>query len=187
MNPVPQIHPSHSRMEMALCRVALKAMAARERFVDTLPASAQVELPPVLQDSHAELPSDRDFVDMLAAYRATGGIVRTDDLARLLKDRPRVGMASLASLIRAGDVFGFEWRRSYWLPMFQFELRDLAVRSAPRQVIAELAADFDGLGLALWFAQPNSWLCDRRPVDLLNSQLNDVLDAARADRFIATG
>ena len=187
MNPVQQNRLSHAHMEMALCGAASNATALREKFADTQPASAQAELPLLLQDAHAETPSDREFVEMLASYRASGGIVRTDGLARLLKDRPRVRMASLASLICAGEVFGFEWRRSYWLPMFQFEPRHLAVRSAPRQVIAELTADFDGLALALWFAQPNSWLHDLRPVDLLHSKLNDVLDAARADRFIATG
>ena len=187
MNFFQQSRLSHAHMERGLRGAESNTTALREKFADTKPASAQTNLPLVPHDAHAEMPSDREFVEMLGNYRASGGIVRTDDLVRLLRDRPHVHKASLASLICAGEVFGFEWRRSFWLPMFQFEPRDLAVRSAPRQVIAELTADFDGLALALWFARRNSWLQDHRPVDLLHSKLNDVLDAARADRFIATG
>jgi hypothetical protein len=54
-------------------------------------------------------------------------------------------------------------------------------------MLAELASAFDGWPLATWFAQHNAWLNDRSPVDLLDSDLADVLDIARADRFIAAG
>ena len=132
-------------------------------------------------------PSDRDFVAMRAAYRTTGGIAPGDDLARLLEDRRRGDGVSLARLIACSAVFGFEWRRVFWIPMFQFELRDLSLKPAPRQVLAELAAEFDGWTLATWFAQPNCWLNELRPVDALDSNLQAVLGAARADRFIAAG
>ena len=71
--------------------------------------------------------------------------------------------------------------------MFQFDLRDLSTKHGPRQVLNELGTAFDGWELAVWFVQPNSWLNDRSPVDLLNTQLSAVLEAARADRFIVTG
>lgn len=133
------------------------------------------------------LPSDGGFVAMRAAYRGTGGVARGDDLARLLEDRGRGGSASLAGLIDGGAVFGFDWRRDFWIPMFQFELRDLSLKTAPHEVLAELAAEFDGWNLAAWFAQRNSWLNERRPVDVLDANLPAVLAAARADRFIAAG
>ena len=41
--------------------------------------------------------------------------------------------------------------------------------------------------IAIWFAQPNSWLADQRPVDLLHCNLAAVVQAARADRFVARG
>lgn len=41
--------------------------------------------------------------------------------------------------------------------------------------------------LAMWFSQPNHWLRNRRPVDVLDVSLTAVLRAARADRFIANG
>lgn len=158
--------------------------AAQGMFSDSSLELAAQQLP---DEDAGNSPSDRDFAAMRAAYRATGGIARGDDLARLLEDRRCGDGASLARLITCNAVFGFEWRRDFWIPMFQFELRDLSLKSAPRQVLAELCAEFDGWTLATWFAQPNCWLNDLRPVDVLDSDLPAVLEAARADRFIAAG
>ena len=132
-------------------------------------------------------PNAVGFVTILAANRATGGTARGDDLARLLEDRCGGDFVSLAKRIVAGDVFGFEWHRTFWIPMFQFELADLSIKPAAGQVLAELENEFDGWALAAWFAQPNVWLRERRPVDLLDLDLPAVLEAARTDRFIAAG
>lgn len=132
-------------------------------------------------------PSSAGFVAMLAAFRDTGGTARADDLARLLQDRPHGGYVSLARLLAHGKVFSFEWRGSRWVPMFQFDLNDLSVRPGLQNVLAELSGEFDDWSLAAWFAEPNSWLDDQRPVDLLATELRSVVEAARADRFIAAG
>jgi len=50
-----------------------------------------------------------------------------------------------------------------------------------------LGDGFDGWARAAWFAQPNSWLERRKPVDVMDKDLNQVLSAARADRYIAVG
>jgi hypothetical protein len=134
-----------------------------------------------------DIPSNRGFVAMLTAYRATGGAARGDDLARLLEDCRLGSVASLARLVVSGTVFGFEWRHTFWVPMFQFNLRDLSIKPGPAEVVEALGADFDGWALAAWFARPNSWLNDAMPVDLLESDLPAVLEAARADRFVAAG
>ena len=140
---------------------------------------------PLLADEIGALPGDRGFAALCASYRATGGTARGDDLARLLEDHQCGDFAGLARLIVADEVFGFECRDTFWVPMFQFDLRDLSIKAGPRQVRAELGSEFDGWTLAA--ARPNSWLNDRRPVDLLDSNLPEVLGAARADRFIVTG
>jgi hypothetical protein len=124
---------------------------------------------------------------MRAAFRASGGTARGDDLARMMEDLHRVDYLSLARLVASARVFAFEFRGTYWIPMFQFDLRSLALRPGPQQVLAELAAEFDGWALATWFAQPNCWLDGAAPVDLLESNLAAVLVAARTDRFIAVG
>lgn len=134
-----------------------------------------------------ELPSRRGFAGLLAAYRDSGGTARGDDVARLLEDHGLGDFIGLARLIATDEVFGFEWRRTLWIPMFQFDLHDLSARPSARKVLAELGDGFDGWARAAWFAQPNSWLQLRKPVDLMDSELQDVLSAARADRFISVG
>ncbi|MEQ1685044.1 MAG: hypothetical protein ABL916_15460 [Burkholderiaceae bacterium] len=123
------------------------------------------------------------------AYRASGGIARGDDLARFLNEHHSGDFVSLAMSILEGELFAFQWQQAFWVPMFQFDLRDLWVKPNPnaRRVLTELAGEFDGWALALWFAQPNDLLHGARPVDLLDASLPDVLQAARTDRFIAAG
>ena len=142
---------------------------------------------PAIQEDLGGLSSAREFAAMRIAYMATGGIARADDLTRLLEDCQRGDFVSLARLIASGQVFGLEWHCSSWVPMFQFDLRDLSIKQGPGRVRAELGNEFDGWDLGAWFARPNSCLNGRRPVDLLDSNLSEVLKASRADRFIAAG
>jgi hypothetical protein len=144
-------------------------------------------LDPAVDESIDELPTSRGFAGVLAAYRASGGTARGDDVARLLEDHGLGNFIGLANLIATSQVFGFEWRGTLWVPMFQFDLRDLSVRPSARMVLAELGAGFDGWARAAWFARPNSWLERHKPVDLMGSDLAAVLSAARADRFVAVG
>ncbi|MEO8059201.1 MAG: hypothetical protein ABI671_12830 [Burkholderiales bacterium] len=149
--------------------------------------ASSLQPPPVRDDLLDELPTGRGFTALLAAFRATGGTARGDDVARLLEDHGLGNFIGLARLIANGDVFGFDWRGVLWIPMFQFELRDLSVKPATHHVLAELGSGFDGWSCATWFARPNSLLNFRIPVDLLATDLADVLQAARTDRFIAVG
>lgn len=142
---------------------------------------------PAADKAIEELPTSRGFAALLASYRASGGTARGDDVARLLEDHGLGNFIGLARLIATSEVFGFEWRTTIWIPMFQFDLRDLSVRPSAGMVLAELGTGFDGWARAAWFAQPNSWLQRRKPVDLMNSALPEVLTAARADRFVACG
>jgi hypothetical protein len=134
-----------------------------------------------------DYPSERGFVAMRTAYRATGGLASGDDLDRLLQDCRFDDPVSLAGRLDAGEVFGFDWQHRVWIPMFQFDLRDLSVKPGPQQVRLELSGEFHGWTLAAWFTQRNVWLNQRRPIDLLDTALPAVLEAARADRFVATG
>ena len=121
------------------------------------------------------------------AYLDFGGLTRGDDLARLLEDRARGDFVSLARLIASQRIFGLEWQHTFWIPMFQFDLRDLSVRRCLKPVLDELASQFDSWRLAAWFVEPNDWLNQGRPVDLIATYPAEVAQAARADRFVATG
>ena len=138
-------------------------------------------------DEISRTPSSRGFNALLAAYQETGGTACGEDLADLLTDRKRGDLASLARKIVSGEVFSFEWRHCFWVPMFQFELHDLSLKKGPSKVLAELVKVFDPWTTAAWFAEPNSWLKRQRPVDLLDCNLAAVFEAARADRFVANG
>lgn len=127
-------------------------------------------------------PNAAEFMEMRQAYRATGGLARGDDIARLLDDHHRGNFISLARLIAGGEVFGFEWRGTFWIPVFQFDLGSLTVKPGPRSVLREVGHGWDGWSLATWYAQANDSLDGRRPVDLIDSNLRAVREAARAAR-----
>ena len=142
---------------------------------------------PRLDEEFVGLPMDLEFLRMQCAYGSTGGLARGDDLARWLEDLQPGAFSHLARRILSGEIFAFRWHDEYWVPRFQLDPIDLSVKPVLRRVLAELAGVFDGWTLATWFAARNSWLDNRRPVALLDSDLSAVLEAARADRFIASG
>lgn len=127
------------------------------------------------------------FDSMVAAFKASGGTARADDFALLLEQRKTGNFISLAKQLVSRDIFSFEFKNHFWIPMFQFNLHDLTVSHEAKRVVDELAAVLDSLMLALWFTEPNAWLKSRRPVDMMEHFFSDVLAAARADRFVARG
>lgn len=127
-------------------------------------------------------PTTDRFEALSHALRGSGGIAWSDDLTRLLEDY-RLG-ETLAQLISHGGVFGFNFRGSFWVPMFQFDLRDLSLTRGAAPVVAKLAEAFDGWALAGWFAWPNPSLGGWRPVDVLDATPATVLSAARVARPI---
>jgi hypothetical protein len=130
---------------------------------------------------------DTEFLSMLDAYRPTGGLVRGDDLADLQISRHSGDHASLARAIVAGEILCFDWNRTIWVPAFQLDRGDFTARREIGNVLAELSGTFDGMSAALWFVAPNAWLRGRAPVELFGVDIDEVLDAARAERFIANG
>lgn len=70
--------------------------------------------------------------------------------------------------------------------MFQLDLTDMRYRYDARQVRLELPDELDAWQVATWFARPNGWLNDARPVEQMARNLPAVLNAARADRYVAS-
>lgn len=129
--------------------------------------------------------TDDQFIAMLNGYRGSGGLAREETLLTLYNRRCGLDAATLSNWIATREVIGFEWESRTWLPVFQFNQVDMMRSSALGPVLAELVPVYDSWELASWFAQPNSWLADRVPVDALEHDPSAVLQAARADRFIA--
>lgn len=129
--------------------------------------------------------TDDQFVAMLNAYRGSGGLARKESLLALSSRRCGLDADTLETWVAQREVIGFEWQSRTWLPLFQFNLFDMTRPPALGQVLTELIPVYDPWELASWFAQPNPWLADRVPADALEHDPSAVLQAARADRFIA--
>lgn len=131
--------------------------------------------------------ADRQVHAMLAGYRKSGGVVNGDVVVRLLRLRSEQPISLLARWIVSRQVVSFTWRAQTQLPLFQFDLVRMEVRASVQTVVAELSKAFDDWDLASWFAQPNTWLAGAVPADAIELNLTGVLQAARADRFVAMG
>jgi hypothetical protein len=158
-------------------------MSRRRAAAITLAASD-----PLAADIDVDVPSAHGFVALLEAFRATGGTAPGDIVGRLLEEHQAGNAVSLAKLIYTGQVFGFEWRASLWIPMFQFDADDLRLKAAPQHVRAALPSEWSGWAVAAWFATPNAHLDGCCPADMLNGNVdanvdtdgNAVLRAAQA-------
>ena len=134
----------------------------------------------------SDRPNTRDFEAMLAAYLWSGGIARHQEVTNRLEEVGNGRASNLDKLVDSHAVFAFDWRGSMWVPMFQFKQPEMYVKPQARKVLAELTGVFDGWSMAVWYLQQNSWLDNRRPIDLLDKHPAAVVLAARGDRFIAT-
>jgi len=146
---------------------------------------APLELLPV--QSVQDLLNERDFLLMTRAFQATGGLCCGDDLAQRLGIYTGQPISKVARWIVSREVVSFQWNCQTMLPIFQFDPSGMRVRPNVVAILRELSDVFDDWGCAVWFAQPNVWLADRVPVDLMDTEALAVLDAARVDRFIACG
>ena len=136
--------------------------------------------------THARL-DIQQFEAMCHAFRPHGAFVTGDEAVRMLRgisDRP---LSTLARWIVSRSVLNISWQGESLIPMFQFNAFDMSMRPSCACAVAELKDVFDDWELALWFAAPNSWLDYAAPVAMLDDEGVAVLQAARADRFIARG
>lgn len=153
----------------------------------TLPASPYWGHPSPLRrcGEIGDHPTGADFSALGAAYRASGGLARGDDLARLLAGRAIGSVASLGRMIERRQVFCFRWHAEIWLPMFQIDLRDASTVASLPPVLRELDRVFGPWDVAAWFVQPNELLGGARPLDGLATNPLALVDAARGERLLA--
>ena len=141
----------------------------------------------VVVDAIGSVPTSAGVTVLMSAFRATGGVVRGNELAMMFEDLKMGNLASLGRAMVSGEICSFQWRSAFWIPMFQFDLDNLAFKPGPRKIMQELSGVFNDWMLTAWFVQPNSWLTGRKPVDLIASNFSAVFEAARADRYVAAG
>jgi hypothetical protein len=127
------------------------------------------------------------FTALVNGFRRTGGLASSDEVLCWLRPHADQPISVLARWIVTRQAVSFEWQGCILLPVFQFDREGMALRAGPREVALELRGAFDDWDVAYWFSQPNSWLSGVAPVDLISTDQAAVLQAARADRFIARG
>jgi len=128
-----------------------------------------------------------EFALMRTAYESTGGLVTGNRWADELRARFGQPISIAARAIVNRSVVHANWHGEIWLPKFQFKLSEPSVRTEVRNVIGELRDAFNDWELAVWFAEPNSWLAGRIPANAIGDSGDEVIQAARADRYVARG
>jgi hypothetical protein len=134
-------------------------------------------------DQHAT----RYMTQTMQVYDSIGGVASGDELVGLFCGASAQPISRIARWIVDRRLVRIPWRSQTLLPLFQFDLDGNSLRPGIEQITAELSGVFDDLDLAIWFAQPNTWLDGAAPAHVFNHDLPTVLEAARADRFVATG
>ena len=129
----------------------------------------------------------QQFETMRMAFLPHGGFVGGDDVTHHLRRHQDQPLSTLERWLVSRKVLNVWWRDRTLMPLFQFDLENMAIRPTCARVVDELKAVFDDWELALWFATPNTWLDCAAPIALLASDDGAVLQAARADRFISRG
>jgi hypothetical protein len=128
---------------------------------------------------------DRQYLAMELAYARHGGLVEGNDVARRLRRRSSQPISLLAHWIVERNIVSFHWRGRLLVPDFQFEAPEMMPRPEVARILSELTPFLDDWDVALWFSRPNAWIDDQSPIDVIASNPNAVLQAARADRYIA--
>ena len=130
---------------------------------------------------------DREFLQLSRAYALHGGLAAGEQVAWCMRREWDQPVSTLAKWIVRREVVNLVWRSQILVPVFQFSGTNMQVRPVVRQLLAELRDVFDDWEITAWFAQPNAFLRDERPLDLINVDDAGLLQAARTDRFVARG
>lgn len=147
------------------------------------------------QASRPEVAPMCQWMSTVAAFADTGGLVSGDELADLIRQQCHADaqlqasqpVSLVARWIVSRTAVTIESPWGYMLPMFQFDLARAALYPGVPLVLAELRGALEGAELALWFVTPNEWLDGARPAHALQTRLQAVRHAARADRYVALG
>jgi hypothetical protein len=123
--------------------------------------------------------------EVMETFVQYAGVRRDHEVEEMLRPHTNQTLSVLARWIVQRRIVSFERAAQRWIPLFQFDLASMTVRADVAAVIAELANVLDDEELAEWFAQPSALLRGQAPIQVAGS--GDLLDAARAERFLIAG
>jgi hypothetical protein len=132
----------------------------------------------------AVAPQDSLFIALL---NGSGGLQRLSALKAIRCNAwDSDVIEALPARVADRSVLGITWNHEAWVPDFQFDGHG-AIRQPAASAFIELTPSHDPWELATWFVTPSTWLQHVRPIDLLETAPARVLEAARADRYVANG
>jgi hypothetical protein len=107
------------------------------------------------------------------------GLLEAEELAEMVGSKAKNRSATASRWLTERRVFAVEHLGRRYFPAFQF-----GADGRPRAVIKRVVEVFepyglDGWELALWFTTVTGWLDDKRPVDRLSTNPDDVVAAAQ--------
>ena len=150
------------------------------------PASAPAYVPTaVLREARADANDDARFVDLLNAYRCSGGLARAAEASRMVALAHGANGVPQPLCVGRRKWIAFEWQAQTWLPCFQLLPAGPLPAPAIAAVLNEIHPIFDEWEIAQWFVRRNASLNGRTPVEALGEDPRAVLHAARCDRYIA--
>jgi hypothetical protein len=126
-----------------------------------------------------------EFLFVQQSFRGAGGVASGDQVAYMLRERIEQPVSVVARWIVGREVVCYEWRSQTMLPLFQFDLSQAALRPSIAGVTRELRGVYADRCMALWFVEPNLWLDGATPLQMIELEPDAVLQAARADRWVA--
>lgn len=127
---------------------------------------------------------DQEFIDLLAAYRSSGGLARTNEVVGSFMRGNATDTEQLARWMVTRQIISIDWHDQTWFPWFQLDRESGQPRPLVGEIVRELSSELDHWEIASWFAQPNPWLNAFSPAESLASRSADVLAAAQVCRFL---
>jgi hypothetical protein len=123
---------------------------------------------------------------LLDAFSQQGGVLGCAEVSELMRSFVDQPVSRLARWIVSREIVTIVHRSALFLPMFQFD-RGMDLQPQCREAVIELSGELLNAEIAWWFVAPNCWLAGSPPVQALQRDPDDVVKAARAERFIRCG
>lgn len=157
---------------------ALEAERGREtRIIDALmPATTTLSDAALTQLRWNALARERAIAEV--------GVLTAADLARIRGSSTSNPHVTTGRWLASGAIFAIETPQGRVFPAFQFQ--DGRPRPIIGRILQALAGSLQGWEVLLWFTGSDGYLDGRRPVDLLDSDPDEVVFAAAQVAALAT-
>jgi hypothetical protein len=112
------------------------------------------------------------------------GLLRSEDLARAIHSTAENVSLVASKWRRKGEVFAVNYGGKPGYFPFQFDPMTGRPKPAISMIIQAFPPNTDGWRLALWLTSVNPRLANRRPVDVLDRNPEQVIEAARGENRV---